>query len=476
VATFYVENFGCRATQADGAAIERQFRDRGLERASDPAEAGIVVLNTCTVTAAADQDARAAIRRIRRKNPEAQIVVTGCYAQRAPEEVAALPGVSSVIGNSHKHQLAKVALINVGASVPARATLKRDQAAANDFVPLSNLVPASQRRTTTGQRLIFVSDIFAHTELQAAPVFDASNERTRPNLKVQDGCDNRCSFCVIPYVRGQSRSLRLSEIIREVESLVNAGYREVVISGINLGRWGRDLGAGGGGTRPPRFEDLIRAILSETALQKLRISSVEPMDWSDELIHLMATSSRIAKHAHVPLQSGSDAVLRRMHRKYRPWHYREKIEKIREAMPTAAVGADVMTGFPGETEAEFEATRRLIEELPLTYLHVFTYSGRPGTPAATMAGQIPVQVARERNRILRDLASKKHLAFMHRFGGKTVEAITLNITRNDRDVRYTEGLTDNYLPIWLKGNHAPNRWISAKVETVSDGALVGIAA
>ncbi len=154
---------------------------------------------------------------------------------------------------------------------------------------------------TAGQRPIFVSDIFAHTELQAAPVFDASNERTRPNLKVQDGCDNRCSFCVIPYVRGQSRSLRLSEIIREVESLVNAGYREVVISGINLGRWGRDLGAGGGSIRPPRFEDLVRAILSETALQKLRISSVEPMDWSDELIQLMATSSRIAKHAHVPL-------------------------------------------------------------------------------------------------------------------------------------------------------------------------------
>ena len=475
MATFYVENFGCRATQADGAAIERQFRDRGLERASDPAEAGIVVLNTCTVTAAADQDARAAVRRIRRRNPEAQIVVTGCYAQRAPEEVASLPGVSSVIGNSHKHQLAEIALINVGASVPARATLEDDRGAATDFVPLSSLDPASQRRTTGDQRLIFVSDIFAHTELQAAPVFDASNERTRPNLKVQDGCDNRCSFCVIPYVRGQSRSLRLDEIIREVESLVNAGYREVVISGINLGRWGRDLGAGGGSIRPQRFEDLVGAILSETALQKLRISSVEPMDWSDELIQLMAASSRIAKHAHVPLQSGSDAVLRRMHRKYRPWHYREKIEKIREAMPAAAIGADVMTGFPGETEVEFEATRRLIEELPFTYLHVFTYSARPGTPAATMATQVPVQVARERNRILRDLAAKKRRAFMHTFVGKPVEVITLAAPGSNDEGGCTEGLTDNYLPIWLQGNHAPNRWISAKVETVSDGALVGIA-
>ena len=233
---------------------------------------------------------------------------------------------------------------------------------------------------------------------------------------MQDGCDNRCSFCVIPYVRGQSRSLPLAEIIREVEGLVSAGYREVVISGINLGRWGRDFpldADSASGQRPktndqrPAFEDLIRAILGETALQKLRISSVEPMDWSDELIELVASSPRIAKHAHVPLQSGSDAVLRRMHRKYRPWHYREKIEKIRAAMPAAAIGADVMTGFPGETEAEFEETARLIEDLPLTYLHVFTYSARPGTPAASMAGQIPVHVARERTRVLRDLASQK---------------------------------------------------------------------
>jgi threonylcarbamoyladenosine tRNA methylthiotransferase MtaB len=335
---------------------------------------------------------------------------------------------------------------------------------------------------------IFVSDIFAHTELQAAPVFDAANERTRPNLKVQDGCDNRCSFCVIPYVRGQSRSLTRAEVIRQVDVVVAAGYREVVISGINLGRWGRDLAVSSqlsdvseNSQRPTTngqrslFEDLVRAILSETTLQKLRISSVEPMDWSDELIQLMATSPRIAKHAHVPLQSGSDAVLRRMHRKYRPWHYREKIEKIRAAMPDAAIGADVMAGFPGESETEFEETGRLIEDLPFTYLHVFTYSARPGTPAAAMTGQVPIHLARERNRILRNLASEKQSAFMHTFRGKAVEAITLNVTGSNRGVEYTEGLTDNYLPIRLKGNHPPNRWITAKVETVLEGALVGTA-
>jgi len=453
VASFYVENFGCRATQADGAAIERQFEERGLARAAAAAQSEIVVLNTCTVTAAADSDARAAIRRIRRENPGCQIFVTGCYAQRAPQEVAALPGVNGVVGNSHKHQLAEIVVASRG-----------DDAVTNieghtGFVPLSSL-------TTEGQSEIFVSDIFAHTELLAAPVFDAAgrgsnNERTRPNLKVQDGCDNRCSFCVIPYVRGQSRSLPLNQILGEVNALVDSGYREVVISGINLGRWGRDF------DKPLRFETVVHEILNETNLEKLRISSVEPMDWSDELIQMMAHSSRIAKHAHVPLQSGSDRVLRAMHRKYRPWHYREKLEKIRAAMPTAAIGADVMVGFPGESETDFEETRRLIEELPFTYLHVFTYSSRPGTPAAAMRDQVAVQIARGRNRILRDLAAEKKLAFMRAFVGTTVEAITLNVF----DGKSTEALTDNYLKLRLQGQHEANQWVDARVEQVEGGAL-----
>ena len=504
---YYVENFGCRATQADGAALERQFEERGMSRASTPAQAAVVVLNTCTVTAAADQDARSAIRRVRRRNPEAQIVVTGCYAQRAPEEIAALPGVSFVIGNSHKHQLVELMLENT----PVAETT---------FIPLASLTENRELRTGNS---IFVSDIFAHTELLAAPVFDAANERTRPNLKVQDGCDNRCSFCVIPYVRGQSRSLGLDRIIREVNGLLESGYRELVVSGINLGRWGRDRDLRAQPSAPsqnltsdvrsprsdtqrltpeaafpnPRvgrrkagFEDLIRAILSETALEKLRISSVEPMDWTDELIFLVASSPRIAKHAHVPMQSGSDAVLRRMHRKYRPWHYRAKIEKIRAAMPTAAIGADVMVGFPGETDSEFEATRRMIEDLPFTYLHVFTYSARPGTPAAEMANQVPVHIARQRNRILRELAAEKKLSFMRGFIGKEIEAITLRscdvgapardvVDTNSAEVEtstsgFTEALTDNYLKLRLRGHHEPNRWLQARIDDVVDGALTGV--
>jgi len=487
--TFHVENFGCRATQADGAALERQFEARGLAPAA-AAEADLVVMNTCTVTHSADQDARAAIRRVQRQNPLAKIIVTGCYAQRAPEEIAALPGVSAVIGNSHKHQLAEIAL--------HQATPRHGA-----FVPLASLTveaearePEAESRKPRPEARLFVSDIFAHTELLAAPVFESvgeptENARTRPNLKVQDGCDNRCSFCVIPSVRGHSRSLPLPQIVGEVNTLVAAGYREVVISGINLGRWGRDLENRLPATAPrdttiesefrkpeaesrePRFENLIRSILSQTQLEKLRISSVEPMDWTDDLIALVASSPRIAKHAHVPLQSGSDAVLRRMHRKYRPWHYREKIEKIRAAMPTAAIGADVMAGFPGETDAEFEATLRLIQDLPFTYLHVFTYSARPGTPAAALPHQVPVHVARERNKILRDLGAQKKIAFLQSFLGKRLEAITLSIVHNRPTGEFTEALTDNYQKLYLQGRHAPNRWLTAHIEEIEDGALVG---
>ena len=460
MASFYVENFGCRATQADGAAIERQFREHGLGRASEPRTANLIVLNTCAVTAAAEQDARAAIRRIRRQNPTCEVIVTGCYAQRVPAEVAALPGVSRVIGNSHKHNLAQIAL---------QTKSEKDSCESGSFIPLSNLCADK-----TTEESIFVSDIFAHTELLAAPVFDSANERTRPNLKVQDGCNNRCSFCIIPSVRGRSRSLPLDEVLREVKQLVEAGYREVVISGINLGRWGRDLASETGwGERAPRFEDLIMAILDRTSLEKLRISSVEPMDWSDSLIRLMAESQRIAKHAHVPMQSGSDAVLRRMHRKYRPWHYREKIQKIRAAMPNAAIGADVMVGFPGETDAEFEETRRMIEDLPFTYLHVFTFSARPGTPAASMPNQVSVRVARERNRILRELAAEKKRAFMRSFIGRKVDAITLNVVAETSDGIWTEALTDNYLKLRLAGRHEPNRWLYTRVDDAEGGELLG---
>jgi threonylcarbamoyladenosine tRNA methylthiotransferase MtaB len=459
VARFYIENFGCRATQADGAALERQFLERGLERAGAARDAEIVVLNTCTVTEGADKDARASIRRLQRVNPDCQILVTGCYAQRAPAELAVLPGVTWVVGNSHKHQVADiVAASGLGLS-------QSPAVAAKSFVPLESVVLSAPAFTLVG-------DIFAHTELMAAPVFagdtqagDTLAEKTRPNLKVQDGCDNRCSFCVIPSVRGQSRSMKLERVMAEANALVASGYREIVLSGINLGRWGRDF------QPQQRFVQLLRALLEHTDIAKLRISSVEPMDWSDELIALVAGSPRIARHAHVPLQSGSDQILRRMHRRYRPWHYAEKIRRIREAMPNAAIGADVMAGFPGESQELFEESRSFIEHLPFTYLHVFTYSSRPGTPSAAMPGQVPVHMARERNRILRELATEKGRAFRRGFLGQTLEAITLQTG----DSNSTDALSDNYQKIRIAGRHRANAWMKVVVEGIGDEVLMAVA-
>ena len=440
---FFLQNFGCRATQADGASLERQLEERGLRRVDSPAHADVVVLNTCTVTSAADHDARAAIRRAHRENPGAKILVTGCYAQRAPEEVAAIPGVTWVVGNSHKDRVPEIVVSGEAG-----------------FVSLEQVALSAPAFTLVG-------DIFAHTELIAAPVFagDDVAGRTRPNLKVQDGCDNRCSFCIIPSVRGHSRSMKLERVIEEANALAAAGYREIVLSGINLGRWGRDL------QPAQRFEQLLRALLEHTDIEKIRISSVEPMDWSDELIALAAGSPRVAKHAHVPLQSGSDHVLRRMHRKYRPWHYAEKIRKIREAMPHAAIGADVMVGFPGETDELFEESRDFIERLPFTYLHVFTYSSRPGTPSAAMPDQVPVHVARERNRVLRELAAEKNRAFRQSFIGRTLEVITLQNSGEG----WTEALSDNYLKARLAGAHPANQLLRAHITEAGDDDLAAVA-
>jgi threonylcarbamoyladenosine tRNA methylthiotransferase MtaB len=256
--------------------------------------------------------------------------------------------------------------------------------------------------------------------------------------------------------------MKLDRVLEEANALLAAGYRELVLSGINLGRWGRDL------QPQQRFEQLVRALLDHTGIEKIRISSVEPMDWSDELIALVAQSARIAKHAHVPLQSGSDRILRQMHRKYRPWHYAEKIRKIREAMPEAAIGADVMVGFPGETDELFEESRSFIEHLPFTYLHVFTYSSRPGTTSAAMPDQVPVHVARERNRVLRELAAGKNLAFRQSFIGRTLEAITLQ----GRGDGWTEALSDNYLKVRIRGRHRANEWVKAEMERVGDEGLL----
>jgi threonylcarbamoyladenosine tRNA methylthiotransferase MtaB len=416
----FVHSFGCRASQADGAAIEASFVDEGYLAVRDAASADLIVLNTCTVTHSADVDARRLIRGVHRDHPTSDLLVTGCYAQRAPAEIAALDGVRWVVGNSHKASIAEIV------------------------------------DTPDYHSRIFIGDIAAQEQFLASPVRDIRDDRTRPNLKIQDGCSNRCSFCIIPSVRGRSRSAPLASVLEQVGDLATR-YCEVVLSGINLGRWGRDLPGS------LRFIDLLRAILLETPVRRLRISSVEPMDWGHDLLELVASEPRVAKHVHLPLQSGSDAVLKRMFRKYRTRHYAGRLALAQSLMPDAAIGADVMTGFPGETGGEFGETRDFIESHPFTYLHVFTYSERPGTAAVEQGSPVPVPVRHERTQILRDLSDRKNLAFRHRMLGRTLSAVTLE----QRGL----ALTSNFLKVEMATPREPNQLIDLPIAAVTPTAL-----
>jgi threonylcarbamoyladenosine tRNA methylthiotransferase MtaB len=451
--TFSIENFGCRATDADAAALGRDFLANGLRPVEGHARADVVVLNTCTVTAAADAQAREAVRKIHRANPGARVVVTGCYAQRAPEEIARVEGVDFVVGNSHQTEIARMVCASLDPpSAPSSGDTARGSS--GTFVALAE-IDCEPMTLSRGPAKILTGDIFAQTAVQIAPAEFVESGRTRPILKIQDGCNNRCSYCVIPFVRGKSRSLPPDAVVAEVRKLVGAGAKEVVLSGINLGSYGCDL--------RPRVElvKTVRRILDETTLEQLRFSSIEPQDVTEEFIELVASSERVAAHFHVPLQSGSNRILRAMHRWYRSEHYAERIHLIRRHSPSAAIGADVIVGFPGETDEEFDATTDFIERLPLTYLHVFSFSVRPGTAAAALSEgrYVAPTVIRERARFLRALGEKKASAFRAAQSGHTLRALTLARTGKD----WTEALTGNYLKVKVAGLRSPNEWCDARL-------------
>lgn len=418
----FVQSFGCRASQADGAAIETALIENGYIPANNAANAELIVLNTCTVTHNADVDTKRTIRGLHRDHPNLEILVTGCHAQRAPEELAALEGVRWVVGNTHKDQIPQIV----------------------------------SEQTELYHGRIFSGEIARQTAFQAMPVRGPQEDRARPNLKIQDGCSNRCSFCIIPNVRGRSRSANADSVVEEIQKL-GEEHAEIVLTGINLGRWGRDLPGN------LRFPDLLRRVLRETNARRIRISSVEPMDWSSDLLELVTTEERIAKHVHLPLQSGSDAVLKRMFRKYRTRHYAGRIQLARQNMPDAAIGADVMTGFPGETDGEFEETVSFIQQQPFTYLHVFTYSERPGTPAANYANSVPMPVRHERTRILREISAAKNLEFRRLMLGKRLSAVTLEQPRT--------ALTSNFLRIELSQHFPSNQIISVAIGSITGSGL-----
>jgi len=411
--TFFISNFGCRASQSEGASIHQELLESAATESASVFDANVVIVNSCTVTEEADREVRQLIRRVASRNPKAQIIVTGCYAQRAPEELAQLPGVRYVVGNSHKSMVGEMALRTFN----------------EDF-------------SSHGRAETLCSSIFLEKELKPA-LHLGSGGRTRAVVKVQDGCNANCSFCIIPSVRGRSRSMGADAVIAEVRDLVSRGYKEVVFSGIHLGSYGRDLPA------KTNLYDLLCRVLEIAGLERLRLSSIEPLEVVPEIINLVADHPRMAHHFHIPLQSGSNRILRAMYRPYTRDYYSTLVSRVRVRVPDAAIGADVMVGFPGETDEDFMDTYRLIEESPLTYLHIFPFSSRPGTVAADLSNPIPDHVARFRAKALRNLIDQKNEVFRRELMGRELDVLTLDDG---------SAISNNFVRVSLPSGYAVNEW------------------
>jgi threonylcarbamoyladenosine tRNA methylthiotransferase MtaB len=422
---YSILTFGCRVNQADSLRLEEDLRSRGwTERSSEHAD--LVIVNTCSVTATADQGARQAIRRVARENPSARIVATGCYATRCGDEVASLPGVVQVIRNQDKENLFR--FLSFG---PSHATDARERSGAGD--PTSECVGEFEGR---------------HPSIEegngpcGAPIVPGVAGRTAFTLRVQTGCEQRCTYCIIPATRGASRSVAVETVVREVERVAASGFREIALTGVHLGSYGRDLS--------PRSSllDLLIALERTTADVTFRISSLEPMDCPDEVVDLVARSGRFQPHFHLPLQHASDRMLRAMGRPYLLDDYRRLVDRIAERMASPSIGSDLIVGFPGETDGEFAANLEYLPSSPLTHLHVFPYSDRPGTVASRLGRKIGGVVVRERAAALRrigaDLARRFHDAQVGvERRGLTLEDGTLVVTDNYLKVRIPPGLSRN---------------------------------
>ena len=434
--TYRIVTLGCKLNQADSSALEGRLRALGFERARCGAEdeaasgADLVILNTCTVTARADREARQVVRRLRGDHPRAVLIATGCYAERDPGGLRSVAGVDHVVPLREQVE-----------TVPALAA--REFGLADHSPPPLDLGPFG---ATAG--------------CDPGP---GPGDRARALLKVQDGCNLRCSYCIIPSVRGGSRSLRPAAVLDRIARLIEAGYREIVFTGVNTGDYGRDL------EPPTRLDRLLEQAIGVEGLGRLRLNSLEPKTVTPGLVDLLAGhGGRLAPHLQVPLQSGSDPVLLRMRRPYRVADYARVVEALRLRVPDMAIGADVIVGFPGETGEEFEGTCRFIESSPLNYLHVFSYSARPGTPAAELPAPVPPDTIRERSARLRRLAADLSLRFRRSFLGRTREALTLNEVRPDGRLR---ALTDNFIDLGcdLEGRD-PAAWVNRLVRVRIDAA------
>ena len=423
---------GCKVNQCESAYLEEILSKNNFNIRPFTEEADLYCINTCAVTSRAAMQSRQLIRRAARLNGEAKIVVMGCYSQVAAEEIATIPGVTHILGTSEK--LALLDYISRGEEITSPCIRLKDARNAPDPTPL---------------------------------VFSAFSRRTRAFLKVQDGCDGFCSYCIVPYARGRSRSIPSVSIIKQVERFLDQGYQEIVLTGIHLGQWGSDL--------KPKQEliGLLRSILGHCPPPRLRLSSLEPGEIFADLLALIASERNLCPHLHIPLQSGDATILGRMNRHYHPHFYSEIVLEAIHRIPDLAVGVDVMVGFPGETDERFQNTYRLIESLPVAYLHIFPFSPRPGTPAAAMGDQISPTFISQRCRLLRELDKSKRLNFLNRFLGKVRPVLVEN--RQDASSGLPCGFSDNYLPVLVQA-HTPleNQNVLARFDRLEGNRLVAI--
>jgi threonylcarbamoyladenosine tRNA methylthiotransferase MtaB len=423
---FYIATFGCRTNQADSAAIRQRFLHSSIEETHEHREADFIVLNTCTVTHRSDQQVRQLTRKMRRENRNAKIIVTGCYAQRDPGALADIVGVDAVIGNTHKGALVQISeSLSAGYSSPGVKDCE---------------VP------------VFRDDFLENRSLESTPA-EFVGGKTRPYVKIQDGCDAKCAYCIIPEVRGPSRSVPPEKVLKQVRELIDAGFAELVLTGIHIGTYGMYL--------RPRYplDRLLAEIVALPGLGRLRLSSIEPMELSQRVIELAAANDRIAPHFHICLQSGSDRILRRMLRPYNTERFARIVNRIRELIPDAGIGTDVIVGFPGETAEDHEETVRFLEHRPFTYVHVFPYSDRPGTRASGFGEKVESKLINVRSQELRELSLNKNAEFRRGFLGKRLSVLTLTEKRDGM----REAVAGNYLKVKLDGQFEGNRLISGRV-------------
>ncbi len=428
---FRISTLGCKVNQYESDAIAQQLKDMGYVPASAEDPSDLCIINTCTVTQKASMQSRQAVRQLIRSNPEAQIVVTGCYAQTEPDEIKKIDGIHHIIGHGNKHNIPDIVLSQEKCPSP----------------------PSIARKNILNEH--YFSQL---------PVTIYGN-RTRPFLKIQDGCNAYCAYCIVPYARGRSRSMPLEKVLENIRDLKEAGFHEVVLTGVHLGAYGLDL------SPQTDLTALLDHIRKLQPMDRVRISSIEPHELPDEMIKIVSESDIFCHHFHIPLQSGDDGILKKMNRDYKRSFFKNLVIKIKEHIPDAAIGVDTLIGFPGETEKAFENTYSLIEKLPVTYLHVFPFSSRPGTPADKYPQKVPQKTIKARCEKMRRLGNEKKRIFYESFMGKPVEVLIEG--KRDKATGFLKGLTSNYIPVHVVGkDDLLNTLVQVNIEKIKKNTTV----